>query len=99
MFTARVMLTCSPQGRRCVLDRLSQEAATVANRFDGNTLYVVSVDTLDDHRVMIAEEWSDRAAFDAYQQSHRFTETMSVVRPGLAAPPSSSYFEATRVGP
>lgn len=99
MFTARVMLSCSPEGRPSVLERLSQEAATVPTRFDGNLLYVVSVDASNDHRVMIAEEWSDRSAFDAYQQSHHFTETMSVVQPCLAAPPSSSYFEATRVGP
>lgn len=99
MFTARVMLTCSPTGRQSVIERLSEEASVVPSRFQGNELYAVSVDTHDDHRVMIAEEWSNRSAFEAYQQSAHFSETMAAVKPCLAVPPNSSYFESTRVGP
>lgn len=67
--------------------------------FDGCELYVVSVDTADPRTVMIAEEWSSKTSFDAYQASDHFSEIMATVGSCLAWPPQSSYYEGERVGP
>lgn len=99
MFTARVALNCSPDGRQQLIDRLTEEAKTVPQEFDGCEFYVVSVDTNDDHHVLIAEEWTDRAAFDAYQQSDYFAESLATLKDCLAAPPNSAYYDAAPVGP
>ncbi|MGB3736311.1 MAG: antibiotic biosynthesis monooxygenase [Ilumatobacter sp.] len=99
MFTARVALTCSPEGRATVVERLAEEAAVVPRDFAGCEFYVVSVDANDDHHVLIAEEWTDRVAFDAYQQSDYFAESLATLEDCLAAPPNSAYYDATLVGP
>lgn len=99
MFTARVSLTCSEEGRQALIDRLSEEAKAVPATFDGCQFYAVSLDQNDDHHVLIAEEWTDRAAFDAYQQSEYFAETLATLKDCLAAPPNSAYYESTLVGP
>jgi len=99
MFTARVALTCSPDVRQTLIDRLAEEASVIPARFDGCEFYVVSVDTSDDHHVLIAEEWTDRAAFDAFQKSDYFAESLETLKDCLAAPPNSAYYESTRVGP
>lgn len=99
MFLARVSLKSSIEGRARLVERLSQEAAVVPERFDGCEFYVVSIDTTDDHHVLIAEEWTSRAAFDAYQQSDYFAESLETLKTCLAAPPNSAYYDATRVGP
>lgn len=99
MFTARVSLTCSHEGRQNLVARLSEEAKVVPSKFNGCQFYVVSVDQNDNHHVLIAEEWSDRASFDAYQQSEYFAETLETLKACLAAPPNSAYYDSTLVGP
>ena len=99
MFTARVALSCSPEGRQALLDHLAEEAAVVPKKFDGCEFYIVSVDANDSEHVLIAEEWTDRTAFDAYQQSDHFAQTLETLTPCLAAPPNSAYYDSTRVGP
>ncbi len=99
MFTARVSLTCSQDGRQDLVERLSEEAMVVPSKFDGCQFYVVSVDQNDPYHVLIAEEWSDRACFDAYQQSEYFAETLETLKACLASPPNSAYYDSTLVGP
>lgn len=99
MFVARVSLTSSPEGHRRLVDRLTDEATVVPHQFEGCEFYVVSIDTNNDHHVLIAEEWKDRASFDAYQRSDYFSSTLETLKSCLAAPPNSAYYESSRVGP
>ena len=99
MFVARVSLTTSPDAHGRLVERLTEEATVVPDKFDGCEFYAVSIDTNDDHHVLIVEEWADRASFDAYQQSEYFATTLETLKSCLAAPPDSAYYESTRVGP
>ena len=99
MFVARVAVKASAEGREMLVDRLSEEATVVPTKFDGCQFYVVSVDANDDHHILIAEEWTDREAFDAYQQSEYFAESLETLWSCLAAPPNSAYYDSTLVGP
>jgi len=99
VFVARVSLRSSPEGHRHLVDRLTEEATVVPDKSEGGEFYVVSIDTNDDHHVLIAEEWTDRASFDAYQQSDYFATTLETLKSCLAASPNSAYYESTRVGP
>lgn len=99
MFTARVSLKCSPDGRAKLIERLSEESTAVPEKFDGCEFFVVSVDATDDHHVLIAEEWTDRASFDAFQQSAYFAETFETLKECVVAPPNSAYYDSTLVGP
>ena len=99
MFIARVSLTASSDGRQQLVDRLTTEATVVPEKFTGCEFYVVSVDTRNDHHVLLTEEWADREAFDAYQRSDYFAETLETLKSCLAAPPNSAYFDSTQVGP
>ena len=99
MFTVRVSLTTTPEGRGTLLERLSEEASVVPSKYDGCTFYAVSVDATNENHVLLAEEWTDKAAFEQYQQSDAFKEVLGAIGSCLAAPPDSVYYESTVVGP
>lgn len=99
MLLARVRVTASPEGIKALVDLLSAEAETVPSMFDGCELFVVSVDSANEHTVMIAEEWSGKEQFDAYQTSDHFASIMAAAAPLLAGPPDSAYYQGERVGP
>jgi quinol monooxygenase YgiN len=96
---ARVRVTATEEGRQTLFDALTAEAVQVPSKFEGCELFVVSVDTAEPNTMMIAEEWSTRDRFDAYQASEHFAAIMNVAGPCLAGPPSSAYFVGERVGP
>jgi quinol monooxygenase YgiN len=99
MLIARVRVTATDAGRQTLIDTLTAEAAQVPSKFEGCELFVVSVDTTEPNTMMIAEEWTTRDRFDAYQASEHFAAIMNVAGPCLAGPPSSAHFVGDRVGP
>lgn len=99
MFTARVIVEPTEEGRDRVLELLTAETESVPASFDGCDLFVVSVESAGAERIVLAEEWQSRADFERYTGSDRFAATMSEVGPLLAGPPDSAYYESERVGP
>ena len=99
MFTARVIVEPTPEGRDRVVELLTAETESVPEAFAGCELFVVSVESAGAERVVLAEEWSSRDDFERYTSSDQFAATMAAVGPLLAGPPNSAYYEAERVGP
>ncbi len=99
MLVARVRVTSSPEGIEPLVELLTAEAERVPSMFTGCQMFVVSVDAADENTVMIAEEWSSKEQFDAYQTSEHFASIMGSALPLLAGPPDSAYYEGELVGP
>ena len=99
MFTARVIVDPTAEGRDKVLELLTAETESVPDAFAGCELFVVSVESSGAERVVLAEEWRSREDFERYTGSDQFAATMAAVGPLLAGPPNSAYYESERVGP
>ena len=99
MFTARVIVEPTEEGRDRVVELLTAETASVPASFTGCELFVVSVEPAGAGRVVLAEEWQSKADFERYAGSDQFAATMAAVGPLLAGPPDSAYYEADRIGP
>ena len=99
MLVARVRVTASPDRVEPLVELLAAEAETVPSMFAGCQLFVVSVDSADEHTVMITEEWSSKEQFEAYQTSDHFASIMGSALPLIAGPPDSAYYEGELVGP
>jgi len=99
MLIARVRVTATEEGRPTLIERLTAEAVTVPESFDGCERYAVTVDAADPATVVLVEEWASRADFEAYTSSPHFASVMGAVAPCLAGPPDSAYYEGELVGP
>lgn len=99
MFVARVVLQTNDQGIGPLVNQLSKETVEVPKAFAGCDRFDVAVHVTDPHRVVIVEEWVDRAAADVYLNSDYFAAAGSILRPLLVAPPESAYYDAELVGP
>jgi quinol monooxygenase YgiN len=99
MFTVRVMMTLKPDARPALLTQLGIERRDVPERFPGCRHFAAFPDPDDVDRALLYEEWSDRAAFEAYRQSSYFEESGAVLWPLLDGAPDSAYFESELVGP
>lgn len=61
---------------------------------EGCVAYAFLEDVGDANSVMLYEEWASRDAFDAYKASPAFVAAGAKLRPMLAEPPKSAYYES-----
>ena len=88
-----------PPRERALFDVLVQEAHQVPDRFSGCERYGVFLDSEDERRVLLYEEWSDAAAFAAFTSSEYFERSGQQLFPLLEGAPDAAYYESERVGP
>ncbi len=99
MFTVRVAVRVLPEGRDRFIAQLQKEAMEVPSRFGGCERFAVYVNPSDANSVLVYEEWSDRAAADAYLSSEYFKAGGAVLFPLMDGAPDSAYYMSDRVGP
>ena len=96
MFVIRIQLTLQAATR----DAFRQwvvDAGLAARALTGCVEYTFGEDVADPLRVILYEEWTTQADFEAYKQSAVFAATSERLRPMLAQPPKSAYFRAENV--
>lgn len=96
MFIARIVLEIQEPHREA-FRRFANGEALAARALDGCVEYAFAEDVADPTRVFLYEEWSSKAAFEAYKQSPVFAASGANLRPLLAAPPKSAYYESENV--
>lgn len=99
MFVARVVLQTDENGIGPLVNQLSIETVEVPKLFAGCDRFDVAIHLTDPLRVVIIEEWVDRAAADIYLGSDYFAAAGLILRPLLVSPPESAYYDAELVGP
>ncbi len=93
MFIARIELRIEPAARDAFRRYAAAEAVT-ARQLAGCVQYAFLEDVGDPLRVLLYEEWSTRATFDAYRGSSLFAAAGATLRPMLTEPPKSAYYES-----
>lgn len=96
MMVIRVLVTIKPDQRDAFLAYMAQESVTVRT-FDGCLRYQVYGDASDPNSFMLYEEWANADAFQAYQSSASLSDSFKTLKPMMAAPPNSAYYEATNI--
>lgn len=97
MFVIRVALHVQAEKFE-TFERLAiKEAAEVPAQFRGCRLYGFSRQLGEPGHYLLIEEWEDHASFLTYKKSDYFIEVGQRLRPMLAGPPNSAYFDATPV--
>ena len=99
MFCVRVAVRVKPEGRERFVAQLKTEEQEVPDRFAGCERFAVFSDPADPDSVLLYEEWTDRAAAEAYMHSDYFRDAGTVLFPLMDGAPDSAYYEAERVGP
>ena len=93
MIIARIELELQPSQQPSFRHYARSEAAR-ARVLEGCVRYAFHEDVADPLRVLLYEEWTSREAFEAYKASPLFAEAGQHLRPMLAAPPKSAYYES-----
>lgn len=93
MFIARITLQI--RDHESFRRHAAGELDTAAVRaLPGCVTYRFCQDVARPNEVLLYEEWATRADFEAYKASSLFTRVGAGLRPLLAAPPSSAYYES-----
>lgn len=96
MFIARVELEIKPSEQDAFRAYASSDALEVRD-LPGCVRYRFTEDVSEPSHVLLYEEWSSRAAFEAYKASPLFAAAGAKLRPMLSAPPTSAYYESDDV--
>lgn len=98
MMVIRVIVDVTADQHDAFVATMHEEAAGV-RQMAGCERYDLFEDTSRANRFLLYEEWATPAAFDAYRTSDAFQERFAVLKPMMAGPPSSAYYDATQTGP
>ncbi len=93
MFVVRIDLKLRAEKRSAFHEYVRVEGRR-ARELDGCLDYSFCEDLDDPTRVILYEEWSSRAQFEAYRSSALFAATGARLRPMLAQGPDSAYYES-----
>lgn len=96
MFIARISLVVTD---RDALRAFAGAEVAAARALPGCVDYRFCEDVTSPNRILLYEEWTDRDSFEAYKSSPLFAKAGAAIRPLLAEPPQSAYYDSTLVGP
>ncbi|WP_428261646.1 putative quinol monooxygenase [Haliangium sp.] len=99
MYVIRVALQVREDARETFESHAQAETAEVPKRFDGCVRYGFHTLVGEPTSFLLYEEWRDQASFEAYRDSQYFTEIGERIRPLLAAPPDSAYYQVEAPAP
>ena len=96
MFIVRIDLKIAEAARAAFRD-YARSGGRDAYALPGCRDYSFCEDLADPTRVLLYEEWATREHFEAYRASTIFEAIGARLRPMLAAPPKSAYYESDDV--
>ncbi len=99
MFVIRVALHVNEDALERFEEQARAETREVPEKFAGCLRYGFHAGVGVPGSFLLYEEWRDRESFEAYRTSDYFRDVGGKLRPLLAAPPESAYFDAELVGP
>lgn len=94
MYVIRVALRVREDALEQFEEQARAEARDVPARFGGCLRYGFHESVGDAGAFLLYEEWATRESFEAYRKSAYFTEVGGRLRPLLAEPPDSAYYDA-----
>ena len=96
MFVVRIEMKVQPEQLGAFREYAGADGLE-ARKLPGCVDYTFCEEIGNPSRVLLYEEWSSRAQFEAYRASSVFLATGPRLRSMLAAPPKSAYYESDDV--
>jgi quinol monooxygenase YgiN len=96
MFVVRIEMKVRPEERDTFRDFVTADGLSARN-LAGCIDYSFCEEVGNPQRVLLYEEWATREEFEAYRASSAFLSTGARLRPLLAEPPKSAYYESEDV--
>lgn len=96
MFVVRIEMKLRPEARDRFHDFVTADGLQ-ARSLPGCMDYSFCEEVGNPSRVLLYEEWTTRAEFEAYRASSVFSSTGASLRPLLAEPPKSAYYDSDDV--
>jgi (4S)-4-hydroxy-5-phosphonooxypentane-2,3-dione isomerase len=93
VFVVRIDMKLNPSQQEA-FHQFVDKGGLEPRRLSGCSNYVFCQAVEDPTRVLLYEEWDTRAQFEAYKNSALFKMANESLRPLLAQPPSSAYYES-----